>query len=102
MTQLSEQEFVKLTKLCRINCSSKERETLVENISKILSYVDLLQELNTSDVPPCIHAMAEKNHVPLREDSVGTLLPREEFLANAPSQIGGMIRVPPVLSSSTS
>ena len=35
-----------------------------------------------------------------REDVVGELLNREAFLANAPSHVGGMIRVPPVIKQS--
>jgi Asp-tRNA(Asn)/Glu-tRNA(Gln) amidotransferase C subunit len=33
----------------------------------------------------------------VRDDEPKDLLPREQFLSNAPDQVGGMIRVPPVL-----
>ncbi|MBI3236171.1 MAG: aspartyl/glutamyl-tRNA amidotransferase subunit C [Chlamydiales bacterium] len=38
----------------------------------------------------------------MRKDEVGTPLSREEFLANAPSHVGGMVRVPPVIKTSSS
>jgi Asp-tRNA(Asn)/Glu-tRNA(Gln) amidotransferase C subunit len=33
----------------------------------------------------------------MREDEIKDLLPRDQFLAGAPDQIGGMVRVPPVM-----
>ncbi len=33
----------------------------------------------------------------MREDKTGDLLDRELFLANAPSHIGGMVRVPLII-----
>jgi aspartyl-tRNA(Asn)/glutamyl-tRNA(Gln) amidotransferase subunit C len=38
----------------------------------------------------------------MREDKVGETLPRELFLANAPSHVGGLIRVPPVIKFTNS
>ena len=99
MTQLNEEQLTKLTKLCRIECSEEEKAKLLTNISKILSYIDLLGELDTQDVPPCIHVIEEIANV-TRDDIVGPTLSRETFLSNAPSHIGGMIRVPPIIKSS--
>jgi len=36
----------------------------------------------------------------MREDLVVPTLTREEFLANAPAHVGGMVRVPPVIKFS--
>ena len=101
MSNLTEEEFLKLTKLCRIECTEEEKKTLSSNISKILSYIDLLQEVDTKGVPPCSHVMEQLSNV-MREDKVGPTLPREEFLANAPAHIGGMIRVPTIIHSKSS
>ena len=95
---LTEEQFSKLTKLCRIECSEAEKEKLFANISKILSYIDQLSELDTENTPPCNHTRDSIANV-MREDVVGPTLSREEFLSNAPSHIGGMIRVPPILKS---
>lgn len=99
MTQINEEEISKLTKLCRIECTEEEKVSLVANISKILSHIVLLQEVDTKDVPPCAHVMEQLSNV-MREDVIGPTLPREEFLSNAPAHIGGMIRVPPIIKSS--
>lgn len=96
MTDLNKQTIQNLIGLCRINCSEKEQESLLLDLEKILNYFEQLQEIDTKDVAPCYHVLEEACNV-MREDVVGETLPRELFLANAPSQIGGMIRVPPVI-----
>ena len=96
---LDEKEFLKLTKLCRIECSPEEKEKLLSNISKILSYVSLLEELGTQDEEPCYQVLDSVNNI-LRQDEVGETLPADVFLSNAP-HIGGMIKLPPILKTST-
>ena len=96
MANFNEQDFEKLTKLCRIACSDEERKKLLHSLQNILAYVDQLKEIDTEGVAPCSHVMETMANV-MREDRVGELLSRELFLANAPAHTGGMVRVPPVL-----
>jgi aspartyl-tRNA(Asn)/glutamyl-tRNA(Gln) amidotransferase subunit C len=100
MTLLSDKEFTKLTQLCRINCSPQEKEVLSHKIQRVVSYIDLLDELDTKGVTPCYQVTPTQPKV-LREDEEGPLLSQEEFLSNAPSSIGGMIKVPAVMKTST-
>lgn len=96
--QLNKQTIKMLTSLSRISCTEEEQEALLVDLQKILSYIDQLNEVDTTDVLPCyqvIHGMANV----MREDVVKKTLSREVFLANAPQQIGGLIKVPPVLKS---
>ncbi len=88
-----------LKRLCRIDCSPEEEEDLKTSLTRVLEYVDKLTEVDTTDVEPCrfVHPTIHKTQ--MREDVVQDLLPREQFLGNAPDQIGGMIRTPPVLKS---
>jgi aspartyl-tRNA(Asn)/glutamyl-tRNA(Gln) amidotransferase subunit C len=99
MSHFDEKEFSKLTKLCRIECSQEEKEKLFANVSRILSYVAQLDELDTQNVMPCNHVIETMSNV-MREDEIGETLSREEFLANAPSHVGGMIKVPSVIKMS--
>ncbi len=94
--ELSEEEIDKLSKLCRIACTTEEKAKLRGNLSKILGYVDQLRQVDTTGVPPCNTVLEETTNV-MRDDEPGDLLPREVFLANAPAHVGGMIRVPPVI-----
>lgn len=100
MDLLEEHEFAKLTQLCRIACSAEEKKILQQKISTIISYITELQEVNTDNVLPCYQVNTSSTHL-MREDEEGPLLSREEFLSISPSHIGGMIKVPPVMKSST-
>ncbi len=99
MAQLDKNAIKSLIQLSRIDCSEDEQEALLKDLKSILKYVELLEEIDTTHVPPCNHVMNDVVNV-MREDTVGEVLPREVFLANAPSHVGGMIRVPPVIKQS--
>ena len=86
-----------LKKLSRIDASPEEEADLLLSLQKVLKYVGQLSEVETDGVEPCNFVLRSMAKHQLREDLVGELMPREQFLANAPDQIGGMIRVPPVL-----
>ncbi len=87
-----------LTRLSRIKCSEDEQESLLKDLRKILNYIEQLNEVNTENVAPCSHVLEGICNV-MRDDVVDEILPRELFLANAPSHTGGMIRVPPILKN---
>ncbi len=97
MSDLNKETIKKLTQLCKIDCTEDECDAILIDLKKILEYIEQLQEIDTTDVPPCNHVLDMVNV--MREDEVGGLLDRDKFLANAPSHIGGMIKVPPVLKT---
>lgn len=86
-----------LKKLCRIRTKSQEEKDLLDSIERILEYMHLLNVVDTKNIPPCNYVLQEMAKSDLREDIVGEQLSREKFLANAPDQTGGLIRVPPVI-----
>lgn len=96
MSQLDKQMIHRLSRLSRIHTSEDEEEQLLKDLSSILDYAEQLQEIDTEDVPPCNMVQEELSNI-TRADEVKNLMPREKLLMNAPDQIGGMIRVPPVL-----
>lgn len=100
MSHLNEESIKKLTQLCRIDCTEDEQEALLNDLENILNLVDQLKEIDTENVKPCNHVLAEIHNV-MREDEVGETLPRDLFLNNSPSHTGGMIRVPPVISKAS-
>jgi aspartyl-tRNA(Asn)/glutamyl-tRNA(Gln) amidotransferase subunit C len=99
MAQLDKNSIKSLVQLSRIDCTEEEQEALLKDLKSILKYVELLQEIDTTHVPPCNHVMDDVVNV-MRDDIIGDIMPRETLLANAPSHIGGMIRVPPVIKQS--
>ena len=96
MAQLDKQTIKNLVILSRIDCTEEEQEHLLKDLKSILTYVEQLNEVDTENVPPCNHVIKDVANL-TREDRVGETLPRETFLANAPSHVGGLIRVPPVI-----
>lgn len=85
-----------LTELSRIRCSEEEQLSLLEDLKKIVAYIDTLNEIDTSNVAPCLQVVPAEGNV-FREDDVKDILPRELFLSNVPAQIGGLVRVPLVM-----
>ena len=99
MAKLDKETILRLTRLCRIDCTEEEQEALLNDLKQILDYFEQLEQVDTTNVPPCNHVLENMANV-MREDEVGEVLDREAFLANAPSHIGGMVRVPPVMKQS--
>lgn len=99
MAELDKKAIKALTQLSRIDCTEEEQESLLQDLKKILHYVEQLNEIDTTHVPPCNQVLEDMVNV-MREDVVGQTLSRDVFLANAASHVGGMIRVPPVIKTS--
>lgn len=95
-----EEDLEKLNKLCRLGEATKEEKIAIsKHLEKVLGYMELLSEVDTTDVPTCYQVGETQENVS-RDDIVINTLPREQFLENAPSHVGGMIRVPTVINFS--
>lgn len=89
-----------LKKLCRITCTPDEEADILASLRSVLKYVEQLKEIDTEGVRSCRYVLRSLLKNTLREDVVKDPLSSEIFLANAPEQIGGMVRVPPVMKPS--
>lgn len=97
MADFDKQTLAHLKKLSRIECDPEEEEDILGSLKRVLEYVKQLDEVKTEKAKPwnsVLNGMAGNRW---REDVPENLLSREQFLANAPDQIAGMIRVPPIL-----
>lgn len=97
MADFDKQTLAHLKRLCRIDCDEDEENDILQSLTRILEYVEQLNEVQTETAKPCSYVQNGMSRNRWREDIPETSLTREEFLANAPDQIAGMIRVPPVL-----
>lgn len=97
MADFDNQTLAHLKKLCRIDCDEEEEADILQSLKRILAYVEQLDEVQTEKTKPCSYVQNGMSRNRWREDLPESLLTREQFLANAPDQIAGMIRVPPVL-----
>ena len=93
--KLSREEVLHLATLCRLGLSEEEMERLQEQLSHILENFEVMQQLDTSDIPPTAYPIPLENVV--REDEVAPSLPQSDILANAPRQEEGYFRVKAVL-----
>ncbi len=97
MANLDKETIKNLTELCRIECTEEEQTALLQDLKKIIDYIDQLNEVDTENVMPCNQVLSDMVNV-TRDDVVSEIMPREVFLKNAPSHTGGMIKVPKVLN----
>ena len=77
--------------LARLRLSPEELEQLRTELSRILDYIDMLKEVDVTDVAPTAQVTDALNV--MRADEVRPSLLREDVLANAPDQRDGMFRV---------
>ncbi len=81
--------------LARLQLTDEEAESLTQDMSKILDYMDTLEELDTSDVEPLEHVIEMEYR--FRRDKAQEPLSHEEALKNAPDADSDYFRVPRVI-----
>ena len=81
--------------LARIRLSEAELDPLVDELSRILTWMEQLNEVDTSGVAPMASVTA--SGLPMREDKVTDGGCRDEILANAPRTAHGSFVVPKVV-----
>lgn len=93
--KITAEEVRYVARLARLELSPEEVSSTTEQLDRILSYVDKLNELNTEGVNPATHALAINNA--FREDEVRASLPQDEALANGPSHNREAFIVPRII-----
>ena len=91
---LTKQQVEHVAKLARLSLTEKEVELYAEQLSKILDYIDLLNEVNTKGIEPMTQPIPTVNV--MREDIVKKQFEREVMLKNAPHEEYGFFRVPKI------
>ncbi|HZU04537.1 MAG TPA: Asp-tRNA(Asn)/Glu-tRNA(Gln) amidotransferase subunit GatC [Chloroflexota bacterium] len=81
--------------LARLGLTEAERERLRTELGQILAYMQVLQRLDTSAIPPTAQVIPLQNV--MRPDEVCPSLSVAEVLANAPAREEAYFRVAPVL-----
>ena len=93
--RLSREEVLHIALLARLGLIEAEVDKLREQLSNILENFEVLQQVDTSDVPPTAQSIALQNVV--SNDEVAPSLPQGQVLANAPHKEGNFFRVRAVL-----
>lgn len=93
--KLSREEVLHIAQLARIALSEDEITRLSEQLSNLLENFEILQRVNTDDVPPTAQSVDLLSV--MRGDKVVASYPLEDILANAPRRDEDCFRVKPVL-----
>ena len=93
--KITTDEVEYVANLARLELKSEDAEAMAGQLAQILSYIDKLNELDTSKVEPTTHAISITNA--FREDELRDSLGQEKALANSPRQNGEAFVVPRVI-----
>ena len=93
--KLGREEVLHIALLARLGLTEAEVDRLREQLSNILENFEVLQQVDTSNVPPTAQSIPLQNVV--RGDEVAPSLSQSEILANAPRRDENWFRVKAVL-----
>ena len=88
-------EVEHIANLARLHLSPEELARYREQLSAILEYAAILQQIDTSQIPPAPSSLG--SGLPLRIDEIAAGLRLEDVLRNAPQIENNQFRVPPIL-----
>lgn len=109
--KVTEKDVVYVADLANLELTDEERACMVRDLNSILGYIDMLNQLDTKDVPPMAQVSdrygvdaskegSERFAYASREDVHERLrksLSHETALANAPASDGTFFKVPKVI-----
>ena len=92
---LDDATVARIAALARIRLAEGELAPLAAELSHILTWVEQLNEVDTTGVPPMASAAAAT--LPMRDDAVTDGGRRDDILGNAPQPARGFFTVPKVV-----
>ena len=91
---LTKQQVEHVAKLARLDLTPEERDLYTKQLSRILDYIDQLNEVNTLGIEPMTQPIPTVNV--MREDIVKKEFNRDGLLKGAPHEEYGFFRVPKI------
>lgn len=85
----------KLAHLARLSFTAGEKERMKSDLQQMITFVEKLNEVDTTNVEPLLFMTDEVNV--LREDEVQGSVSRDEALKNAPMKDDQFFKVPKVI-----
>jgi len=93
--KLTHEDVLHIALLARLGLTETEVDRFREQLSNILENFEILQEVDTTDIPPTAQSIALQNVI--KDDEVAESLPQSQVLANAPQKEGSFFKVRAVL-----
>ena len=94
---IDRQQVHKVALLARLELTPEEEERFTTQLGSILEYVEQLNQVDVSEVPPTTRAIDVSNVT--RKDDLEPYPEREAILNSAPEQEGEFFKVPKILNS---
>jgi aspartyl-tRNA(Asn)/glutamyl-tRNA(Gln) amidotransferase subunit C len=88
-------DIEKVARLARLELSEEEKEIFGNQLEQILTHMDQLNRIDTTEVEPTSHAIPIYNV--FREDEIKPSYSPEEVLGIGPDQEGGHFKVPRII-----
>lgn len=94
--KIDERTVDKLAELSKLEFNdAASKEEIINDLNRIVAFVDKLAEIDTSGVEPLIY-MSEETNV-LRDDEVKHDITQQDALKNAPKRDSDYFKVPKVI-----
>ncbi len=93
--KLSREEVLHIARLARLGLTETDVGRFSEQLSNILENFEILQQVDTSGIPPTTQSISLQNV--MRDDEIAPSLPPSDILANAPRKEGDCFRVRAIL-----
>ncbi|MBI4679677.1 MAG: Asp-tRNA(Asn)/Glu-tRNA(Gln) amidotransferase subunit GatC [Nitrospirae bacterium] len=81
--------------LARLDLTNEEKEIFSKQLSRIIEYINKLNELDTTSIKPTAHILPIKNI--FRDDKLKPSLLKDKALQNAPGRTDDFYRVPKII-----
>lgn len=92
--KITREEVRHVAQLSRLNLDEQQEKLFTEHMNHLLMYMEKLNELDTTNIPPTTHAAQLQNV--FRSDEAQPSLDRDKVLENAPQSDGVSFIVPKV------
>ncbi len=83
--------------LARLEFNEEGKAEILNDMNRMLAFVDKLNEMDTTDVEPLIYMTDERNV--LRDDESKQTITQKEALKNAPKKDSDYFKVPKVIEN---
>jgi aspartyl-tRNA(Asn)/glutamyl-tRNA(Gln) amidotransferase subunit C len=96
--KITEKEVRYVADLANLKLTGEETARMAREMDEILSHMDKLNELDTSQVEPMAQVLYQaEGTATLRQDQERATLGNQDALANAPNAAAGFFKVPRVI-----
>jgi len=98
--KVTEKDVMYVAELANLELTAEESRAMVRDLSSILDYIERLNQLDTSYVPPMTQVSPQSSaavDLAQRDDSLRPCLAHEDAMKNAPATDGQFFKVPKVI-----